>query len=173
MNSGAGITTAAPTQCSSCPPPNPFSRRSRRLREPRSRLPNPFTRIRVNRTHDQAIQEREARGSANAQGASGVSSPGDETFAAPEPAIHGDRMRSQGSSLKSMGEGLGPTRYERRRRQPNRPTFTAGRSPPPRFFRRAVACPPCHHPCPPLATRPDRHSDRRPQTPVAAGRSGP
>jgi hypothetical protein len=36
MNSGAGITTPAPTQCSSCPPPNPFSRCSRRPRTPGS-----------------------------------------------------------------------------------------------------------------------------------------
>jgi hypothetical protein len=36
MKSGAGITSPAPTRCSSCPPPNPFSHRSRRPRTPGS-----------------------------------------------------------------------------------------------------------------------------------------
>ena len=38
-------------------------------------------------------QYREARGSANARGVLGVSSPDDETFAAPEPVVHAGRMR--------------------------------------------------------------------------------
>jgi hypothetical protein len=49
-----------------------------------------------------ANEERKARASANARGALGVSSPGDNlkdreaaTFAAPEPAIHTGRMRLQ------------------------------------------------------------------------------
>jgi len=40
------------------------------------------------------IQDGEARGSANARGVLGVSSPDDETFAAPEPTIHAGWMRS-------------------------------------------------------------------------------
>ena len=50
------------------------------------------------------IQDGEARGSANARGVLGVSSPRDETFAAPEPAIHAGRMRS--NPHKSCRTGL-------------------------------------------------------------------
>ncbi len=45
-------------------------------------------RSQVRWSDDQALQEREARGSANARRAWGVSSPREETFAAPAPAIH-------------------------------------------------------------------------------------
>ena len=61
-----------------------------------SEVADQLERTQVRCSDDQAPQEMQARGSANARRGLGVSSPREDTFDAPEPAIHVGWMRSSG-----------------------------------------------------------------------------